>query len=298
MRCIESVAAQHYENIEHWIIDDGSTDSTPTLIERAARTHPFIRHHRFDLNRGVNAARNYAIQHSLKNFVLFLDSDDYLTPNALETIHKTIAANPGYPHYLFAQDDRMPFYNQNPILRESTAVLTFADFLIGRVSGDFAHVIASDLIKQFRFDEYLRTYEALTFFQILKSGGKQFFVKQTIVNRDRGRPDSVTLEYRLYHPDALNRQYSFLRKTFTLFHEDYFRLQALGDLSALVRRIFLFGLALGKYEDNDQLQAWTRARHIPLPLFFRLLNALRMGWGVRQALFAYSYLKNKLTTPQ
>jgi glycosyltransferase involved in cell wall biosynthesis len=36
-RCIESVACQHYDNIEHWIIDDGSTDDTATIVEQLAQ---------------------------------------------------------------------------------------------------------------------------------------------------------------------------------------------------------------------------------------------------------------------
>jgi glycosyltransferase involved in cell wall biosynthesis len=293
-RCIESVACQHYDNIEHWIIDDGSTDDTATIIEQQAQQYSFIRYHRFNKNKGVNAARNYGIRHISKEFIIFLDSDDYLVEDALATVSRNILSHAGYFHYLFAQDDRLAYYNQHPVLQAPVAVLTFADFLTGKVTGDFAHVVAGELIKQFPFNEDLRIYEGLTFLQIFKAGGKQFFVKEVIVNRERGRTDSVTREYRLHNRDALNRQYISLKETLSLFHEDYIRWQADNALSHLIKRIFLLGLMLEKYGDNNRLKETARAEHIHLPFIIRLLNKLHLGFGFRNATFVYSYLKNKL----
>lgn len=293
-RCIESVAGQHYENMEQWIVDDGSTDATCSIVEEYALRYPFIRFHRFDKNRGVNAARNYAIKNSTKDFIIFLDSDDCFVKDALLTINQNILANPGYFHYLFAQNDRMTYYSQNPLLHTPTAVLTFKDFLTGRVSGDFAHVMAGSLLKQFPFDEYLRTYEGLTFLQIYKAGGKQFFVREAIVNRERGRTDSVTREYQLHNRNALERQYISLNETLSLFHEDYIRLHAGQALSKLVKRIFLLGLALERYADNKRLKEKAREWHIRFPAVVQLLNSLHFGFWLRNATFAYSYLKNKL----
>ena len=292
-RCIESVAEQHYENVEHWIVDDGSTDSTPVIIEQQAQKHLHIRHYRFEKNRGVNAARNYAIQHSSKDFIIFLDSDDYLVEDALAIVHRTILDHPGYMHYLFAQSDRLPYYNQNAYLQAPTAVLTFADFLTGKVTGDFAHVMAGHLLKQFPFDEYLQTYEGLNFLRIYKTGEKQFFVKEVIVTRERGRSDSVTRNYHLNNQDALNRQYVSLTETLSLFCEDYIRLQACSNLSGLVKRTFLLGVALGKYGENNRLKHQASEWNVSIPASIRLLNTLRLGFGLRNSIFVYSYLKHK-----
>ncbi|MDR2385848.1 MAG: glycosyltransferase family 2 protein, partial [Tannerella sp.] len=148
-RCIESVVGQHYSNIEHWIVDDGSTDATCSIIEEYARQYPFICFHRFEKNRGVNAARNHAIQNSSRDFILFLDSDDYFVENALHTINHTLSEHPGYHHYLFAQDDRIGYYEQNPLLRGANAEITFADFLKGKAGGDFLHVVSAPLLQTF-----------------------------------------------------------------------------------------------------------------------------------------------------
>jgi glycosyltransferase involved in cell wall biosynthesis len=294
-RCIESVVSQQYDNVEHWIVDDGSTDDTSAVIEEYARQYPSIRYHRFDANRGVNAARNYAIQHSSKAFVFLLDSDDYLAEGALASVSRTILTHPGYRHYLFAQDDRQFYYNQNALVREQTAVLTFADFLTGRVEGDFAHVVAGDLIRQFPFDEYLRIYEALTFFQLYKAGEKQFFTKQTIVRRERGRPDSVTSDYHLINKEVLHRQLAYLKALVSRFREDYLHLQAKSSLSAVINRIFILNIALGNYRDNKALYREARLSDVSIAARLRLLNALRVGLLLRSGIFIYSCLKHQKT---
>lgn len=243
-RCIESIAGQHYENMEHWIVDDGSTDATCSIVEEYALRYPFIRFHRFDKNKGVNAARNYAIQNSSKDFIIFLDSDDYFAENALYAIDHTISAHPEYRHYLFAQDDRISYYEQNPLLREENAELTFADFLTRKAGGDFLHVISASLLQAFPFDEYLRIYEGLTFLSIYKEGEKQYFTKQILVKRERGRADSVTKEYLLQDAGAIKKQIRALREELLLFEADYKQLGATAELQSLKRRVSVLEMVL------------------------------------------------------
>jgi glycosyltransferase involved in cell wall biosynthesis len=263
-RCIESVVNQKDPDVEHWIVDDGSTDDTPLLIERYAIRHPSIHFHRFERNRGVNAARNHAIQRCTKQFVLFLDSDDYFTPHAFRSIRATIATHPGYLHYLFAQNDRISYYRQNPLLFNAITEISFGDFLAGKVDGDFLHAMATPLIQAFPFDESLRTYEGLTFLSIYKEGGKQFFSNQILVLRERGRADSVSNEYLLQTTDALDKQIHYLKLQLSLFEADYRRLGATKALRALRRRIRVLALAL------------------------------RFGPILQPVLFAYSRFKQKL----
>ena len=291
-KCIESVINQNHEDVEHWIVDDGSTDSTYDIVKEYAAQYPAIRHYRFDKNQGVNAARNYAIKNSTKDYIIFLDSDDCFVDNALCFIQNTIHAFPGYQHYLFAQDDRMNYYNQNPILRNDTDEITFADFLTGKVTGDFAHVMASDLIRSFPFDEEYRIYEYLNFFRIFKVGGKLLFTKKIIVRRDRRRSDSVTKETRLNNKNALYNQYCVLREVLTLFKDDYLEFHAERILSSQIKRIFILGLALEKYRENIAIKATAKELNVKIPLLFRIINQMKIGFILRKILFLYSNIKN------
>ena len=89
-RCIESVEAQSYSNLEILIIDDGSTDGTRELaveLSEADKRIVVIS----QANAGRSAARNRGIEAAIGDWVIFLDSDDYLFPNALENLFPTAA---------------------------------------------------------------------------------------------------------------------------------------------------------------------------------------------------------------
>ena len=210
-RCIDSVVVQNYPAVEYWIVNDGSTDKTDVIVESYVKRYPYIKYHKFTKNRGVNAARNYAIQNSTGDFIIFLDSDDFFTEDALNTIQQQILSHPDYLHYLFAQDDRMDYYNQNPLLKNEWVELSFPEFLSGKVSGDFAHIMSRTLIQPFPFDEKLRIYEALNFLRIFKAGKKQLFSKQIVVMRERNRFDSATKESLLNNKKAITNQYLALK---------------------------------------------------------------------------------------
>jgi len=293
-KCIESVINQKYEDVEHWIVDDGSTDSTYDIIKKYAVQYPTIRHYRFDKNRGVNAARNYAIKNSSKDFIIFLDSDDYFVDNALNTIQGIILAHPEYRHYLFAQNDRMDVYNQNSILKKEKAEIVFADFLTEKITGDFAHVMSSDLIRPFPFDEEFRIYENLNFYRIFKAGGKLLFIKKVAVNRNRGRSDSVTKETLLNNKIALNNQYCVLREMGSLFKNDYLEFHAGKILSNMIKRIFILGLALGKYKEIAATGKMAKELNVKIPLMFRIIYRMKLGFILQKILFLYSNIKNSV----
>lgn len=80
---IESVLNQDYYDIEVVIINDGSTDNSIQIVSS-------ILDNRIKLiskpNGGVSSARNYGIKHAQGEYILFLDADDILYPNALSTL--------------------------------------------------------------------------------------------------------------------------------------------------------------------------------------------------------------------
>lgn len=84
-RCIDSVLSQTYCNIELLLIDDGSRDNSGVICdEYAAKDSRVCVFHKE--NGGVSKARNWGISHSAGEWILFLDSDDYLLNDAVETL--------------------------------------------------------------------------------------------------------------------------------------------------------------------------------------------------------------------
>jgi hypothetical protein len=86
---IESVLAQTYPHFEVVVIDDGSTDNTSEVAAR----YPGVRCIRQE-NRGLAEARNEGIRRSNGGYLVFLDADDRLLPNALEVGLSELKAHP------------------------------------------------------------------------------------------------------------------------------------------------------------------------------------------------------------
>lgn len=76
---IDSVLAQTYPVSEIVVVDDGSTDHTGDVCSRYAQVH-YI----YQTNQGVSKARNAGIQASQGEYLVFLDCDDRLLPQAVE----------------------------------------------------------------------------------------------------------------------------------------------------------------------------------------------------------------------
>ena len=88
---IESVRRQSYPHIEIIVVNDGSTDDTEQVIT----SYPNIHRIRQD-NLGVARARNIGLSTSRGAYVLFLDADDRLLPDAVETGVRTLASRKDY----------------------------------------------------------------------------------------------------------------------------------------------------------------------------------------------------------
>lgn len=94
VRCVESVLAQRYTDLEIILVDDGSSDGSGALCDAlAVRDHRVRTIHKE--NGGAGSARNAGLDLCRGEYVCFLDSDDTLTPDALarlgEEINKTDA---------------------------------------------------------------------------------------------------------------------------------------------------------------------------------------------------------------
>ena len=87
--CIESILVQSYSDWEMILVDDGSRDKSGDICERYAKID-----HRIKVvhqnNNGVSVARNVALDIAIGKWIWFIDSDDYIVPNALSVLVPTI----------------------------------------------------------------------------------------------------------------------------------------------------------------------------------------------------------------
>jgi glycosyltransferase involved in cell wall biosynthesis len=88
---LDSLLAQTLQDWESVVIDDGSTDDTPSILRKY--TDPRIKVHR-QANGGEAAARNAALDRAAGEYLAFLDADDLYNPNALAAMTGYLDANP------------------------------------------------------------------------------------------------------------------------------------------------------------------------------------------------------------
>ena len=84
-KCLDSIIAQTYPNLEILIIDDGSTDGSGAICDRYIEKDGRIRVFHTK-NRGLSCARNLGLDKSHGDWVGFVDSDDWIEPNMYEVL--------------------------------------------------------------------------------------------------------------------------------------------------------------------------------------------------------------------
>jgi glycosyltransferase involved in cell wall biosynthesis len=96
-RCIRSVMAQSYQDLECIIVDDCTIDDSIKKCEELIRTYDGpvrfrMIHH--DHNRGLSAARNTGTHEAKGDYLFYLDSDDYIAPDCIEKLVSAVLDDP------------------------------------------------------------------------------------------------------------------------------------------------------------------------------------------------------------
>ena len=89
-QCVESILAQTLTDYELWLVDDGSPDACPAMCDAYAaqdgRVHVIHKE-----NGGLSSARNAALDRMTGQYLCFVDSDDFIPADALETLYAALA---------------------------------------------------------------------------------------------------------------------------------------------------------------------------------------------------------------
>ena len=92
-RCVDSILAQTFTDIEVILIDDGSPDGCPAICDEYVQQDNRVKVIHQE-NRGVSAARNagldWVFANSDSQWISFVDSDDWVHPQFLEYLHLSL----------------------------------------------------------------------------------------------------------------------------------------------------------------------------------------------------------------
>lgn len=88
-KCVDSILNQTYQNLEIFLVDDGSLDNSGRICdEYAKKDNRIIAIHKS--NGGLSDARNVAIEQATGKYITFIDSDDYVSLDMIEFLHQNV----------------------------------------------------------------------------------------------------------------------------------------------------------------------------------------------------------------
>jgi len=157
---IESILSQNYSNWELIIVDDGSTDSSRIIVERYLKDKR-IKYY-YKKNEGPSAARNYGVEKSTRDWIIFLDADDKLLPNAMniynELINNNSEINIFVCNFYNESKGNLKLYSykyRNGILKNN-----FFAWIFGKsMPRAGACIINKKICKEFPYNKKLRRFE-------------------------------------------------------------------------------------------------------------------------------------------
>lgn len=144
-KAIESVLKQTYQNIEILVVDDGSTDNTKNTVERFNGVR-YI----YQENQGLSAARNTGARFSAGDYILFLDSDDWLYPRGIETNVKHLVQ---HDKAAFVSGIYDAFYVDENTICEGKHMVE-SDHYQHMLQCNYIGMIATVLFQQWVFNEF------------------------------------------------------------------------------------------------------------------------------------------------
>jgi glycosyltransferase involved in cell wall biosynthesis len=157
---VESVRSQTFRDLEVIVVDDGSTDDTPKVMNRY-RDDSRVRYHRAE-NRGPAAARNTGIRMARGTMIAFLDADDQWLPSKLDRQVRLLEADAGvavvYARRLLVDEAGRGLAYQQPDLHRGDVLQQL--FLSNFICLSSAVVRRDALVRAGLFDERIKLASA------------------------------------------------------------------------------------------------------------------------------------------
>lgn len=168
IQCLESIRKQTYNHFEVILVNDGSKDSSGFICDDYVQKYENFRviHKK---NAGVSAARNTGILVAGGDYLVFVDSDDFLSDDYLQSIHSLVKED--YPdiivnssYYIYTESESKE-YNYKIHQLSSISVMDMQTLLINREypSALWMSTYKRDLLLSHNLDESIHFYEDLDF---------------------------------------------------------------------------------------------------------------------------------------
>ena len=169
-KCVDSIIKQTYRNLEIFLVDDGSPDNCGAICDEYAKHDNRIKVIHKE-NGGLSSARNAALDIATGDYVMFVDSDDWVEPDfcksALEMVVRegVMMASFGYYNISYEKDDRN--YKKHERFTKNARTIDSSEAIRQMILRENA----KDAIFNFAWN---KIYDRQLFYQIRYPNGKTF----------------------------------------------------------------------------------------------------------------------------
>ncbi len=156
-RLYESLLVQADKDFKWMIVDDGSTDETKNVVQEWVRENRLLLKYIKKPNGGKHTALNIGIPQIDTPWTFIVDSDDYLTENAISLIHQKIRQDDSdmICGLAFLRQSKDGSYLINKLVPESGMIDDYCHCRYGLdIQGDMAEVWKTKCLKEFPFPEF------------------------------------------------------------------------------------------------------------------------------------------------
>lgn len=181
--CIDSIILQTYSNIEIILVDDGSTDNSGYICDEYAQKDDRIKtlHKK---NGGLSSARNFGIDNCNGDYVMFLDSDDFVKKDYCETFIKSLQDN---MHIGIVSSGLLSYIDyrslDNTPAKKGGGDYVYKEFIMRALRGKSSNSVCGklfnrDIISKTRFREGRNNEDSLFLFDLFEANNGDFKVRE------------------------------------------------------------------------------------------------------------------------
>ena len=279
---INSVLIQTYQNIEIVAVDDGSTDSTDSILDELEATCPQL-HVVHQKNSGVTSARLAGIENAHGDYIAFVDADDLIDADMYERLITNIRqykAEISHCGYRLVHDVATQYYYNTDVLIVQDRQKGVFDLLEGKIVEPslcnklFSSRLTKQLLEERKMDCSLRNNEDLLMnyylFSIAKKSVYEDFCPYQYMVREESASKGQMNVHKLYDPViASKRIYDDLQNDATL-HSVALKLY----LTKMLRAATYYG----DFVDVDILSARRKAQKELCQILPVILRDRQLPW--------------------
>lgn len=178
-KCLDSVVSQTMQGFEVIIVNDGSKDNSPLLLNKYKEAYPSLITVYDTENKGVSHARNYGVKKAKGKYILFVDSDDYIENNMCELLYNKAAEDDA--DIVICERNDFSQYEETGNIRVTKSTGFYMPFNrkidLSTMKYELAHIspfpwdklYRKELLYKFPFPEGIRFEDLAVMYQILLS---------------------------------------------------------------------------------------------------------------------------------